>query len=132
SLLAKELVDKVLHTRPGRFCTILDFVQGVLHLGLCRFSSFLDLLAGAFGAFAHCIALTFGGVFNTATDSLGTTLYLCGGRAHLRRLCSTEKATAEPETRQHSQTKHYALHNGSHITPPLRVIGGAVHIRALV
>jgi hypothetical protein len=44
SLLAKELVEKVLHIDPSRFRTILDFIQGVLHLGLCRFPSFLNHL----------------------------------------------------------------------------------------
>src|SRR5262249_29554959 len=123
-------VDKVLHTRSGRFSVLLDLTQGVVHLGLDGFLSFLNLLAGDLGAFHHCIAHTFGGVFNTTADLPGTTLHLFGGRAYLRRLCSTGKSTAEPETRQHSQSHHYAL--SSHITPPLQTIRGAVHVRALV
>src|SRR5262249_25899677 len=124
TLLAEELVEKVLHIRSSRFSTILDLIQGVLHLGLCRFPSFLNLLAGDLSAFDHCIAHTFGSVFHTTTDLLGTTLHLFGGRAHLRRLCSTGEATAEPEAHQHSKANHYTWHKGGHTTPPLRVQRG--------
>src|SRR5215831_11036565 len=126
-LLPEELVEEVLHMRPSRFRTILDLIQGVLHLGLCCFSSFLNLLAGHLSAFDHCIAHTFGSVFHTATALLGTTLHLFGGRAHLRRLCSTGEATAEPEAHQHSKANHDALSNRGHITPRPRGVRGAAY-----